>query len=90
MQLSAVDDRLILLSKTVEIGDVSDEVGLKDRSGENFAVALNSRFLLDILRSMKSPFVTLRFTGNGSPIVIQPSDDLASTLFLLSPIRTAN
>lgn len=90
LQLSTAGKALFLLSKTAEIGDVRDEVSLTDRSGENFALALNSRFLLDILRSMKSMFVILRYTGSWSPLIIQPSDAIESAIYLLSPIRTAS
>ncbi|MEK8129233.1 DNA polymerase III subunit beta [Paenibacillus filicis] len=90
VRIVATSHKLDLLSRTAEIGDVQDGVPLKEMNGEEFAISLNGKFLVDILRCVDSEYVRLRFTGKVSPFVIQPKDDPSSALFLITPIRTAN
>ncbi|MGZ9583099.1 DNA polymerase III subunit beta [Paenibacillus marinisediminis] len=90
IRIMATSDKLDLLSRTAEIGDIQDEVPIKELNGEDFHISLNGKFLIDILRCVNSEYVRLRFTGRASPIIIQPEDDTSSTLFLITPVRTAN
>lgn len=90
IRIVAASNKLDLLSKTAEIGDVQDEVPLKEMNGEDFVISLNGKFFIDILRCVDSEYVSLRFTGKASPIVIQPFDNSSSTLFLIPPVRTVN
>jgi len=90
VRLEATSNRLDLLSRTAEIGDVQDQVPLMEMNGDNFIVSLNGKFFVDLLRCVESEYVRLRFTGKASPIILQPLNDLSSTLFLITPVRTAN
>ncbi len=88
IRLTAISNKIDLLSRTAEIGEVRDEVPLKELNGEAFTISLNGKFFTDLLRCMDSEYVRLRFTGKISPIVIQPLDDPSSALFLITPVRT--
>lgn len=90
IRIVVTSSKFNLLSKTAEIGDVQDEVPLKEMNGEDFIISLNGKFFIDILRYIDSEYVRLRFTGKLSPIVIQPLNNLSSALFLITPVRTAN
>ncbi|NQX43895.1 DNA polymerase III subunit beta [Paenibacillus tritici] len=90
IRIAATVDTLNLLSQTTEIGDIQDEIPIQERSGEDFILSLNGKYFADILHDIDNKFVRLRYTGKMSPIVIQPLNDLSSTLFLLTPVRTAN
>jgi len=90
VKIVVTSNKINLLSRTAEIGEVHDEVPLKEMNGEEFIISLNGKFFVDILRCIDSEYVRLRFTGKASPVVIQPLNDPSSTLFLITPVRTVN
>lgn len=89
IRLETTADRLCLLSQTAEIGDIEDEVSILEKNGEDFTISLNGKYVADILHGTSSEFIRLRFTGKMSPMVIHPLNDLSSTFFLITPVRTA-
>lgn len=54
IRLTAASGKLVLLSGTADIGEVRDEISLEAMEGDDFTIALNGRFLLDILRCLDS------------------------------------
>lgn len=88
IRLVATAEKLNLLSRTAEIGDIDDEVPLLEKSGEEFIASLNGKFLIDILRNSDCASVRIRYAGKTSPIAVLPDDSLMPTLFLISPVRT--
>ncbi|MGO4110447.1 DNA polymerase III subunit beta [Paenibacillus sp. YAF4_2] len=88
IRLSVAADRLSLLSRTAEIGEVHEEVLLEQIIGDPFKIAVNGRFLIDLLRFMDSHYIRIRFTGHNSPIMILPADEQAAAIFLITPVRT--
>lgn len=90
IRLVAGADKLKLLSRTAEIGDIENEVPLLEMSGDEFIVSLNGKFFIDILRNSDCASVRIRFAGKNSPIVVLPNDSHMSTLFLITPVRTYN
>lgn len=90
IRLVAGTDKLKLLSRTAEIGDIENEVPLLEMSGEEFIISLKGKYFIDILRNSDCASVRIRFTGRTSPIVLLPNDSPMSTLFLITPVRTPN
>lgn len=88
IRLTAASGKLVLLSGTADIGEVRDEISLENMEGDDFTIALNGRFLLDILRCLDSGNLRVRYTGKESPVVILTSDPLSPALFLITPVRT--
>ncbi|MNP71073.1 DNA polymerase III subunit beta [compost metagenome] len=90
IRLIATADKLKLLSRTAEIGDIEDEVPLLEICEEEFIISLNGKSFIDILRNSDGENVRIRYAGKTSPIVVLPNDSLMSTLFLITPVRTNN
>jgi DNA polymerase-3 subunit beta len=88
IRLTAASGKLILVSATADVGEVRDEISLEAMEGEDFTIALNARFLLDILRCLDSGSLRVRYTGKESPVVILTADPLSPALFLITPVRT--
>ncbi|MBP1894073.1 MULTISPECIES: DNA polymerase III subunit beta [Paenibacillus] len=86
MQIS--EGRLTLLSNTAEIGGISDELDLKEQSGENFSITINGKFLISTLRCVNEDYIRIRFTGSRSPILLLPVREERDWLFLLTPVLT--
>ncbi|QYR23206.1 DNA polymerase III subunit beta [Paenibacillus sp. sptzw28] len=85
---TSMNNKLELASNTPEIGDVHDEVGLADMSGQGVGISFNGKYMQDILRCIDSGQVKVGFAGGNKPIVITPvtSFDNTSALYLISPI----
>lgn len=88
IRLSAIDGYLKLIARTVEIGDVEDEVELSSVQGEAFSIALNGSFLTEIMRCIHSEQVSLQLAGSRSPVVIAPIQEQRDALYLLTPVLT--
>lgn len=78
-----------LISGTTEIGDVREEVRSESMLGQPVAVSFNGKYMTDILRAVSSASVTFRFSDKLGPIVAAPVGQDPSSLYLLTPIRTA-
>ena len=87
IQLAATKNALLLFSQTPDIGDIQNEVPLVEMRGVDFTISLNAKLLVDLLRSIGSGKVRLRFAGELKPLVILPENIDSSILFLITPIR---
>lgn len=90
IKITTTASTLALLSQTADVGDIQNEIPLIEMEGDDFTISLNGKFLVDLLRSIESENVRVRFTGNVGPITIIPEETDSSTLFLISPVRTHN
>lgn len=90
IKITTTASTLALLSQTADVGDIQNEIPLIEMEGDDFTISLNGKFLVDLLRSIESENVRVRFTGNVGPIIIIPEETDSSTLFLISPVRTHN
>ncbi|MBW7455407.1 hypothetical protein K0U00_15380 [Paenibacillus sepulcri] len=88
VRLSIIRENTILLfSKTTEIGDVSEELIVNALNGNEITIFFNGKYMMDILQSMGSRQVIVKFSGRWSPIIIQP-DNSPETLYILTPIKS--
>lgn len=74
-------------SRTAEIGEVFEEVPVRDLSGEAVSVCFNGKYMTDIVRAIDSTHLAVRFSGKSSPILLQPAG-CPDSQYLLTPIRT--
>ncbi|MDO3409745.1 DNA polymerase III subunit beta [Saccharibacillus sp. CPCC 101409] len=88
IRLAAAAERLRLSSRTAEVGDIEHEVPLLEMSGEAFALSLNGRLLLELLRGSDCGRTRIRYAGKNTPLVILPDDPLKSSLYLITSVRT--
>jgi DNA polymerase-3 subunit beta len=91
VRLTTCIGRLGIVSRTAAIGDSKEDLGIEAFEGDDFSLSLNGKMLTDIVRCLECRYVKLRYTGDRSPIVLQPAegDRESSALFLLTPVRTA-
>ncbi|EGL83541.1 DNA polymerase III, beta subunit [Caldalkalibacillus thermarum TA2.A1] len=87
VKLSIQEERIHISSNTPEIGQVFEQVNAHHIEGEEIQIAFNARFMLDALRVIDSPQVSIQFTGALSPFVIKPTDH-EHMLHLILPVRT--
>mgnify|MGYP001221498347 FL=1 len=79
------EDKTIVSLDSPEIGKVTEEIIPKHQSGSLIRIGFNSKYLLDALRVLDDEEVTLKFTGEVRPFIIETSDVTVTQLIL--PVR---
>ena len=75
VKMTISPEKLILESEKEDHGETRDEIEIQ-HSGEQFQVALNARYLLDVLYVLDSIEIIFEFKGPMSPCIIKdPMDD---------------
>ncbi|CAG7649226.1 Beta sliding clamp [Paenibacillus solanacearum] len=88
VRIDSADAKTVrLASRTSGVGDVCELLPVQHLSGEAVAVCFNGKYMSDIVRTVGSEHVAIRFAGKWSPLLLQPADCSASQ-YLLTPIRT--
>ncbi|MCL6446334.1 MAG: DNA polymerase III subunit beta [Alicyclobacillus sp.] len=83
--LDLSDGVLRMSSRAKDRGQAREEVPILESSGEEVRVALNARFVLEMLRAMEGQVVRIRFAGRGRPVCFHDDDD---HLHLISTVLT--
>lgn len=76
-----------LTSVTPEVGMVRENLHSNSINGDELKISFNGKNIIDALRVIESPEVTIHFTGAMSPFTIKPTDH-DYMLHLFSPVRT--
>lgn len=71
-----------------ELGHVDEFVDV-DCQGESCCIAFNAKYLLDGVRALQSERVTLYLNGTLNPMIIRPTEEEESYLYLVLPVRIA-
>lgn len=69
VRLDVQEDILVITSNS-QLGKVREEVNINLR-GEGIQIAFNSRYLLDVLKSMEEEEIVIELTSSVSPCVIK-------------------
>jgi DNA polymerase III subunit beta len=83
------DQTIEISSSSSELGKVTEQINLREISGDLLRISFNSKYMLDALKIMDSEYIQMGFTGAMQPIIIKP-DDETSILQLILPYRTTN
>jgi DNA polymerase-3 subunit beta len=87
IKISTGPGKIILAATTSEVGGNTAEMEA-EIEGEELQVALNARYLLDVLQVIGSEEVTLSFNGPLSPGVVKPVGR-EDYLHIIMPVRVA-
>lgn len=83
------DGTIEISSSSTELGRVTEEIEVKEFTGEPLRIAFNSKYMLDVLKVIECETIFIGFTGAMSPIIIKPTEGVNS-LHLILPYRTTN
>jgi DNA polymerase-3 subunit beta len=83
------DQTIEISSSSSELGKVTEQINLRQISGDLLRISFNSKYMLDALKIMDSEYIQMGFTGAMQPIIIKPEDE-TSILQLILPYRTTN
>ncbi|MBX7311611.1 DNA polymerase III subunit beta [Clostridium chauvoei] len=84
IKLDVQEDTLIITSNS-QLGKVREEVSINLR-GEDIQIAFNSRYLLDVLKTMEDDEVVMQMTSSVSPCVIK-GKNMENAKYLVLPVR---
>ena len=84
IKLDVQEDILIITSNS-QLGKVREEVNINLR-GEGIQIAFNSRYLLDVLKSMEEEEIVIELTSSVSPCVIKGKNS-NNAKYLVLPVR---
>lgn len=87
IKLDFQDDGLHIASNS-ELGHVNEFIAMK-LEGEACRIAFNARYLLDGVRALQSEKITLYLNGMLNPMVIRPTEEEDTYLYLVLPVRIA-
>ncbi|TYP75335.1 DNA polymerase III subunit beta [Paenibacillus methanolicus] len=88
VRLATQDDGMVeISSSSTELGRVTEQLEVKQFTGDPLRVAFNSKYMLDALKVIDSEYLFVGFNGPMSPIIIKPTDHPHS-LHLILPYRT--
>lgn len=79
-----IKEETICLNAHSEDGEINEKVtiGLK---GKDLTIGFNSKYIIDCMRAIQEPFVTLNFTTSTAPGIIK--GETGSWLYLILPLR---
>ncbi|MFC4619713.1 DNA polymerase III subunit beta [Camelliibacillus cellulosilyticus] len=81
------NNQLEIVSQSLEIGRVNEQVPAKLIEGEEMRISFNAKFMMDALSRVDAEEIKLIFTGAMKPLLIKPVGD-EGLLMLILPIRT--
>ena len=61
---------LMMSASTPDIGKVHDSISLSEYNGENFNIALNSKYLFDVINNIEAEKIKIELVAENSPMVI--------------------
>ncbi len=87
VKLTMTQDKILLTCSSQEIGSVEEHLNNATYIGEPLTISFSSKYLVDAIRSIGSPSMSILFTGEMKPFVVRNYDDL-SNIQLVLPVRT--
>ena len=81
-----IDDRQMTIMSNTERGNAMEKVDV-EFDGAPLDIAFNARYLLDVIRNIDTPDMTMRFNTNVSPCVVCPVTG-NQYIYLVLPVRT--
>ena len=80
-------ENMTICSNIPEIGNVEENLMVKNKKGEKIDISFSSKYMMDAIKSFESEEIEILFNGEIKPIILKNpnSDDLIQ---LIVPIRT--
>lgn len=80
-----IQDESVIVSSNSQLGKVREEVAI-NLQGEGIQIAFNSRYILDVLKTMEDENVILEMSSSVSPCVIR-GEQTNNAKYLVLPVR---
>lgn len=88
VRLATLEEGMIeISSSSTDLGRVTEQLEVKQMTGEPLRIAFNSKYMLDVLKVIDSEELFIGFTGAMRPIIVRPMDHPYS-MYVILPYRT--
>ena len=83
-----VKEGKMTINASSSIGEIRDVIKIFTK-GKDISLALNSRFIIDVLKNCDGEFINISFNSPTTPFILEPvsEEDVNKYLYLLLPIR---
>ncbi len=89
LQINSVDD-ISLSNKSQEIGESHESLNAVSYEGEPIDISFSGTYVSDAVKALSSANVTVSFTGEMKPFIIQNDAEDRTLIQLVLPVRTYN
>ncbi len=86
VKIQCAETKTNITAKNSDKGEIETAVVSKLKN-EPFEISLNYHYILDGLKIMDTDEVMLEYTGQGSPLVLRPSNNRKDLVYLIMPLR---
>ena len=83
-----IKDKLLTLTSNSDIGNIKENIGISLK-GNDLAIAFNSRYFSECLKTINEEAIKIEFNMPSSPCVITPNEG-DEYLYLILPVRIIN
>jgi DNA polymerase-3 subunit beta len=87
IKLKCTEDKIHITAKNTDKGEIQAAVPVVLKNNP-FELSLNFNYLLDGLKVINSEKTVIEFTGDGSPLILRPSDEKNDIVYLIMPLRS--
>ncbi|ACB83601.1 DNA polymerase III subunit beta [Natranaerobius thermophilus] len=85
VKLNISEENMEITSNSPHTGKLKEDLQLY-KEGDNISIALNARFIIEVLKVIEEDQVELEFTGSYSPMIIRPREN-DQYFHLILPVR---
>ncbi|UMZ75188.1 DNA polymerase III subunit beta [Natranaerofaba carboxydovora] len=85
IKLNVEEEKLTITSNSPHTGKLEEELKI-NKEGDNLNIALNAKFMIDVLKTLEQDSVNLEFSGAYSPLMLKTKEEL-SYWHLILPVR---
>ncbi len=85
VKLNITEENLEITSNSPHTGKLKEDMQIY-KEGDNLSIAINARFVIEVLKVIDEDQVELEFTGSYSPMIVRPKDN-DQYFHLILPVR---
>ena len=89
IKLHIENNKLTISALSKECGSAVDELEVEFNSNETLEICFNSKYLIELIRQIKTQRTELLFNTSTSPTLIKPEDN-NSAIFVIMPVEIIN
>ena len=87
INLSLEQKKMKISSNIPEIGNVEENLIVKNKKGEKINISFSSKYMMDAIKSFESEEIEILFNGDIKPIILKDPNN-EDLIQLIVPIRT--
>ena len=89
IKLQIKENKLVISAISKEFGKAIDELDVDFNSEQEFQICFNSKYLLELIKQIKTDNFQILFNNSSSPTLIKPldSNSKVDSIFVIMPVE---